>query len=157
MNNTVRPIFNEKVVKKWYLWVPEQYTDVLFTVEKSMFAAKKIKKEVETRIAANVDAANADSNRTYGSTITNLRFTFFRWKLYLLLCCWRYFYDHKKEFLTFYYALSTIYWIILVCIIYVVEEIFLSTYLNGKRINIECRTHGLFCSCTSPRNLQCYY
>ena len=44
MNNTVRPIFNEKVVKKWYLWVPEQYTDVLFIVEKSMFAAKKIKK-----------------------------------------------------------------------------------------------------------------
>ena len=50
----MRPIFNEKVVKKWYLWVSEQYIRALFTVEKSTFAAEsKKKKEAETRIFAN--------------------------------------------------------------------------------------------------------
>ena len=34
----MRPIFNEKVVKIWYLWVREQCIDALFTVEKSTFA-----------------------------------------------------------------------------------------------------------------------
>ena len=31
------PIFNEKVAEKWNLWVHEQYTDALFTAEKSTF------------------------------------------------------------------------------------------------------------------------
>ena len=34
----MEPIFNEKIVKKWYLWVREQYIqymNTLFTVEKS--------------------------------------------------------------------------------------------------------------------------
>ena len=31
VNNPVRPIFNEKIDKKWNLWVHEQYTNVLFT------------------------------------------------------------------------------------------------------------------------------
>ena len=31
VNNTVGPIFNEKIDKKWNLWVREQCTDVLFT------------------------------------------------------------------------------------------------------------------------------
>ena len=39
MNSTMRPIFNEKVAKKWNLWVHEQYTDALFTMEKSTNAA----------------------------------------------------------------------------------------------------------------------
>ena len=39
MNSAVGPIFNEKVTEKWNLWVYEQYTDALFTVEKSTFAA----------------------------------------------------------------------------------------------------------------------
>ena len=39
MNSAVGPIFNEKVVEKWNLWVCEQCTDALFTVEKSTFAA----------------------------------------------------------------------------------------------------------------------
>ena len=34
VNNTVGPIFNEKIDKKWNLWVREQCTDALFT-EKS--------------------------------------------------------------------------------------------------------------------------
>ena len=31
VNNTVGPIFNEKIDKKWNLWVCEQCTDALFT------------------------------------------------------------------------------------------------------------------------------
>ena len=29
----MKPIFNEKVVEKWSLWIREQYTDVLFTLK----------------------------------------------------------------------------------------------------------------------------
>ena len=39
MNSAVEPIFNEKVVEKWNLWIREQCTSVLFTVEKSTNAA----------------------------------------------------------------------------------------------------------------------
>ena len=39
VNSTVRPIFNEKVVQKWNLWVCEQCMGALFTVEKLTFAA----------------------------------------------------------------------------------------------------------------------
>ena len=38
VNSTMEPIFNEKIVKKWYLWIREQYIqymNTLFTVEKS--------------------------------------------------------------------------------------------------------------------------
>ena len=52
----MRPIFNEKVVKKWNLWVCEQYTDALFTDKKSTSAATKKKKMVEMRWKQNVDA-----------------------------------------------------------------------------------------------------
>ena len=50
----MRPIFNEKFVKKWYLWVHEQFTDALFMVEKSSFAAdskkkKKLKRALQQR------------------------------------------------------------------------------------------------------------
>ena len=38
VNSTVGPIFNEKIVKKWYLWIRKQCTDTLFTIEKSTFA-----------------------------------------------------------------------------------------------------------------------
>ena len=31
VNSTVGPIFNEKIDKKWNLWVHEQYTNALFT------------------------------------------------------------------------------------------------------------------------------
>ena len=40
MNSDVGPIFNEKINKKWNLWVHEQYTDALFTAKKSTFAVK---------------------------------------------------------------------------------------------------------------------
>ena len=43
MNSTVRPIFNKKVTEKWNLWVREQCTDALFTVEKSTKPAQKKK------------------------------------------------------------------------------------------------------------------
>ena len=33
MNSVVGPIFNEKVAKKWNLWVREQCTSALFTVD----------------------------------------------------------------------------------------------------------------------------
>ena len=39
MNSTVGPIFNEKIAEKWNLWVHEQCTDALFTVEKLTFVA----------------------------------------------------------------------------------------------------------------------
>ena len=54
VNNIVGPIFNEKVDKKWYLWVREQCTNALFTVEKvSLYGwkQKKKKKKFETRCA----------------------------------------------------------------------------------------------------------
>ena len=39
VNSTVGPIFNEKNVKKCYLWGRKQCTNALFMVEKSTFAA----------------------------------------------------------------------------------------------------------------------
>ena len=42
VNSTMKPIFNEKVAKKWNLWIHEQYTmciDWLKKIEKSNFAA----------------------------------------------------------------------------------------------------------------------
>ena len=51
VNNIVRPIFNEKVDKKWYLWVCEQCTNALFTVEKVSLYCWKQKKEAEMRFA----------------------------------------------------------------------------------------------------------
>ena len=51
MNNTVGPIFNEKIVEKCNLWIREQYIDALFTMKKSTNAGLK-KKERKTRISA---------------------------------------------------------------------------------------------------------
>ena len=46
VNSIVRPIFNEKVDKKWYLWVHKQCTNALFMVEKvSLYSWKKKKKK----------------------------------------------------------------------------------------------------------------
>ena len=39
VNNAVWPIFNEKIDKKWNLWVCEQYTNALFTEKWSKVAA----------------------------------------------------------------------------------------------------------------------
>ena len=39
VNSTVGPIFNEKIDKKWNLWVSEQCTDTLFTENWSKVAA----------------------------------------------------------------------------------------------------------------------
>ena len=35
----MEPIFNERIVEKWNLWIHKQYTDALFTAENSTFAA----------------------------------------------------------------------------------------------------------------------
>ena len=45
MNSTVGLIFNEKVAEKCNLWVREQCTDALFTVEKSTNAGLKKKEK----------------------------------------------------------------------------------------------------------------
>ena len=55
VNNTVGPIFNEKVAEKWNLWVRKQCTDTLFTDKKSTSTVTK-KKNVEMRWKQNVDA-----------------------------------------------------------------------------------------------------
>ena len=39
VNSVVGPIFNEKIDKKWNLWVHEQYTDALFTKDGSKVVA----------------------------------------------------------------------------------------------------------------------
>ena len=46
VNSAVRLIFNEKVAEKWNLWVRKQYTDALFTVEKSTKPVQKKKKKL---------------------------------------------------------------------------------------------------------------
>ena len=69
MNSTVRSIFNEKIDKKWYLWVHKQCTNVLFTVEKvSLYGwkqkKKKKKKEAETRFAPRRGCKTRKPNQT---------------------------------------------------------------------------------------------
>ena len=63
MNSTVRPIFNEKIVKKCNLWVREQCTDALFTVKKSTNAGLK-KKKGKTRISAKRGRVTLNPNGT---------------------------------------------------------------------------------------------
>ena len=38
VNSIMRPIFNEKIVEKWNLWLHKQNTNALFIVKKSIFA-----------------------------------------------------------------------------------------------------------------------
>ena len=71
----MEPIFNEKIDKKWNLWIHKQYTDALFT-EKSQHLRllfmhcllnsnrippktreKKKKKRTKTQLLQNADAA----------------------------------------------------------------------------------------------------
>ena len=76
MNSTVGPIFNEKFDKKLNLWVREQYTETLFTEDRSKVAAtvhvpymnnaacwgkgvKKKKKKKRKRSKRNVDPNSA--------------------------------------------------------------------------------------------------
>ena len=78
MNNTVGPIFNEKVTEKWNLWVLKQCTDALFMVEKSIFAVtvqwtvaaflqnawKQKKKRKNKELNADVDVTSVNPNAT---------------------------------------------------------------------------------------------
>ena len=54
VNSIVGPIFNEKVDKKWSLWVHEQCISAPFIVEKSTKSALK-KKNLKTRKVENVN------------------------------------------------------------------------------------------------------
>ena len=51
MNSIVRPIFNEKVDKKWSLWTREQCTNALFTADRvnSCGWGEKKKKKMQKR------------------------------------------------------------------------------------------------------------
>ena len=54
-------IFNEKIDKKWYLSVREQYTNALFTVEKiSLYGWKPKKKRLKRVLRPNVNAKRAN-------------------------------------------------------------------------------------------------
>ena len=53
VNNTVGPIFNEKIDKKWNLWVRKQCTDVLFT-------------ENWSKVVATVHVPYINSSRKWG-------------------------------------------------------------------------------------------
>ena len=53
VNSVVEPIFNEKIDKKWNLWVREQCTDALFI-------------ENWSKIAATVHVPYMNSNRLWG-------------------------------------------------------------------------------------------
>ena len=59
MNSAMRPIFNEKVAEKCNLWVREQCTNALSTVEKSTNAGlKKKKKKGKHGFQQNVDVGH---------------------------------------------------------------------------------------------------
>ena len=64
VNSTVRPIFNEKVVEKCNLWVCEQCTNALFTVEKPTNMGLKKKKKRKTRISAKHGRVTLNLNGT---------------------------------------------------------------------------------------------
>ena len=54
VNSAVEPIFNEKVVEKWNLWLRKQCTDALFTMQKSTNASwtkKKKKRKLQNKNA----------------------------------------------------------------------------------------------------------
>ena len=44
MNRIIRLIFNENIIKKCYLWIRKQCKNAQFMIEKSTFAAERIKK-----------------------------------------------------------------------------------------------------------------
>ena len=77
VNSTVELIFNEKVDKKWSLWVREKCTSALFTVEKSTKPArrKKKKKNLTTR---KVESVNVDVLSKLHLKIIHQVFMFFK-------------------------------------------------------------------------------
>ena len=69
MNSTVGLIFNKKVAEKCNLWVCEQCTDALFTVEKITNAGlkkkRKKKEKGKTRILAKCGRVTLNPNGTF--------------------------------------------------------------------------------------------
>ena len=55
MNNTVGPIFNEKIVEKCNLWIRKQCMNALFTMEKSTNVGLQKKKKGKRGFQQNVD------------------------------------------------------------------------------------------------------
>ena len=93
MNSVVGPIFNEKVAETWNLWVYEQCTNALFTVEKSTFAVtvqwtvvtllpetreKKKKKWIHKR------RRSFTIHKLFYKDITRLTFYVINWSLWLI-------------------------------------------------------------------------
>ena len=65
VNSAVGPIFNKKVAEKYNLWDREQYTDVLFTVDKVNYCGwtkKKKTKERKTQLKKRGRRNNLDPN-----------------------------------------------------------------------------------------------
>ena len=58
VNSAVGPIFNEKIDKKWNLWVREQYTNILFT-------------ENWSNVVATVHVPYMNSSRKWGENAWN--------------------------------------------------------------------------------------
>ena len=93
VNSVVRPIFNEKIDKKWNLWVRKQCTDALFTEDWSKVVAtvhvqymnssrllgKGLAKKKKKENVGNLNAAkrNVDSNWA----LERKRDFFFFWSL----------------------------------------------------------------------------
>ena len=65
VNSIVESIFNEKVDKKWYLWVCKQCTNALFTIEKvSLYCWKQKKKKSCNMFCAQTWTQNAQTKHT---------------------------------------------------------------------------------------------
>ena len=86
VNSIVGPIFNEKVVKKWNLWVREQYTGPTGdwkSVEKSSFSAKEKKKKKKKGMQKRKRVWEAQ-NALPKPTLTSNTFTLFWTRLTLI-------------------------------------------------------------------------
>ena len=111
VNSAVGPIFNEKIDKKWNLWVCKQCTDALFTKNWSKVAAtvhvpymnsshlwgenawKKKKKKGKTQ------KQNADANPNITLVCGKMSTIFFEFYFltYPLVPTWNYYYYLKKN------------------------------------------------------------
>ena len=101
VNNTVGPIFNEKIDKKWNLWVCEQYTDALFKENWSKVAATvhvpymnssclwggkrmKKKKKKKRRKRRNWNATQQTPTQTHTISVLQI-YTFLTWLMCVIL------------------------------------------------------------------------
>ena len=64
VNSILGPIFNEKIDKKWYLWVCEQCTNALFTIENVSIYGWKQKKKGWNAFCAQTWTQNAQTKHS---------------------------------------------------------------------------------------------